>query len=152
VQRALIDVMDPELGIDVMSLGMIEAAEVENGHVTVLLRETYLSCIAIPMIRADITAKLATIGLEADVRAGAVWSADQVTPAAREHLRQLGIALDTGEALVCPHCGSERVLLDSAFGSAPCRAGYSCETCRTPFDVMRSPAVRAERAAKLTGA
>jgi ring-1,2-phenylacetyl-CoA epoxidase subunit PaaD len=142
--------MDPELGIDLVSLGMVEEIKLAGHSATVVLRETYLSCIAVPVMRADVRARLAEMDVEADVVTGAPWSADVVSGEGLEKLRELGIAVDSDQPVRCPFCGSAEVVLDSAFGSAPCRASFSCSSCRTPFDLMRSPAVRAARAAELS--
>lgn len=149
-REALTAVHDPELGIALASLGMIERVDVSGSRAKVVLRETFLSCIAVPIMRAEVRNRLARLGLEAEVVSGHPWSAADVSEDGLQQLRRLGIVVDDDAPISCPHCGSADVVLDSAFGSAPCRAGYSCSSCHTPFDVMRSPAVRAARAAEVT--
>jgi ring-1,2-phenylacetyl-CoA epoxidase subunit PaaD len=72
------------------------------------------------------------------------WTTDWMTAAAREKLRQYGIAPPVGksmdEALLesttvpCPRCGSVNTKLVSAFSSTACKAFYTCSNCLEPFD------------------
>lgn len=147
VIERLSTVDDPELGIDIVSLGMVGEVRVGEGDVHVTLKHSFVGCMAVPYIDRDVEAALA--GLEANVivsREGQ-WSSRDVSPRGAEKLASLGIAVDhvDGAAFTCPFCGSEDVELDSPIGAAPCRAAYACRSCATPFDVMRSPEARLQR-------
>lgn len=142
----LATVVDPELDIDIVSLGMVEDVIEGSECVEVLLRRTFTGCAASSVIQADVEQAARAVGFPVRITLAAPWSTSHVTPEGRDRLSQLGIALDTGDnAILCPHCGSSDVELDSPIGSAPCRAAFSCGACQTPFDAMQSAKVRLAR-------
>jgi ring-1,2-phenylacetyl-CoA epoxidase subunit PaaD len=38
---------------------------------------------------------------------------------------------------VCPFCGSEDTVLESAFGPTLCRTTHFCRACRNPFEAFK---------------
>ena len=61
VQSALSRVEDPELGLDIVSLGLVYAVERDNDHVRVMHTLTSMGCPLGPMIERDILDALASV-------------------------------------------------------------------------------------------
>ncbi|MCF8212217.1 MAG: phenylacetate-CoA oxygenase subunit PaaJ, partial [Rhodoferax sp.] len=109
----------------------------------------------------DVVNALARSGVSARVVTllAPAWSADWMTPEAREKLRAYGIApphpsgCATGSnviafapkktsaaqdpAVACPQCGSTDTTETSHFGSTACKALYRCLRCMEPFDYFK---------------
>ena len=64
VLEALRTVMDPELGKDLVSLGMVDEVRVEGGRVDLLVNRTTPACPLKGQIEADIRRALAPLGAE----------------------------------------------------------------------------------------
>jgi metal-sulfur cluster biosynthetic enzyme len=95
VLDALRDVIDPELAIDVVELGMVGEIEVDEGHVLVHMRLTSMSC---PFWSLFVDQVEAAVGTVDGVRQVAVefdrrtpWTPDLMSPAARAHLEAVGL-------------------------------------------------------------
>jgi metal-sulfur cluster biosynthetic enzyme len=87
--EALGEVMDPELGIDVVSLGLIQSIEVEGSCVRVRLMMTTPSCPLGEHIRSTAEERLRAVPGVTDAAVELVrdpWSPDRLTPGAREAL------------------------------------------------------------------
>ncbi len=61
VRSALSTVQDPELGVDIVSLGLVYAIEHEEGHVRVVHTLTSMGCPLGPVIERDISDALAGV-------------------------------------------------------------------------------------------
>ena len=93
VTEALKDVMDPELGINVVDLGLVYGVNVDAGNVaTIDLTLTSAACPLTDVIEDQTRAALD--GLVADYRINWVWmppwGPDKITEDGREQLRALG--------------------------------------------------------------
>ena len=77
------------------------------------------------------------------------WTTAWITDAAREKLKQYGIAppldgetcagaMKAAGEVACPHCGSTATEEISRFGSTPCKASWRCTSCLEPFDYFKS--------------
>ncbi|MFE0458975.1 metal-sulfur cluster assembly factor [Kitasatospora sp. NPDC058965] len=91
--EALMDVVDPELGIDVVNLGLIYGIHVDEDDVaTVDMTLTSAACPLTDVIEDQ--ARTATDGLVKDLRINWVWmppwGPDKITDDGREQLRALG--------------------------------------------------------------
>ncbi|WP_283843555.1 metal-sulfur cluster assembly factor [Kitasatospora humi] len=91
--EALMDVVDPELGIDVVNLGLIYGVHIDEDDVaTVDMTLTSAACPLTDVIEDQ--AKSATDGLVKDLRINWVWmppwGPDKITDDGREQLRALG--------------------------------------------------------------
>ncbi|KRV49260.1 metal-sulfur cluster biosynthetic enzyme [Wenjunlia vitaminophila] len=90
---ALMDVVDPELGIDVVNLGLIYGLHVDKANVaTVDMTLTSAACPLTDVIEDQ--ARAATEGLVADLKINWVWmppwGPDKITDEGRDQLRALG--------------------------------------------------------------
>jgi ring-1,2-phenylacetyl-CoA epoxidase subunit PaaD len=159
--RALLDtVPDPEIpNVSITELGMIGAIEVSTGGIRVELLPTFVGCPAVELIRTGIRERLAVLGAPVDVVVSYAtpWTTDRISAAGREKLRQSGFAppppassarslpvLDAiamgapEDAIACPYCGSNRTVLESAFGPTLCRSIRHCAACRQPFEAFKT--------------
>jgi ring-1,2-phenylacetyl-CoA epoxidase subunit PaaD len=148
---ALHDVPDPEIPtVNLVDLGVILRVElnVDAQGVRVLLLPTFTGCPAIEIMRDLIRERLEQFGLavQVDVTREQRWSSDRISAAGRQALARAGIAPPgpAGSAIIpllepatCPHCGSRRTSLESAFGPTLCRAIAYCRDCRQPFEQFK---------------
>jgi metal-sulfur cluster biosynthetic enzyme len=93
VREALYDVVDPELGIDVVNLGLIYGIHVDDANVATL--DMTLTSAACPLTDViEDQAKAACAGIVNDLRINWVWmppwGPDKITDEGREQLRALG--------------------------------------------------------------
>jgi ring-1,2-phenylacetyl-CoA epoxidase subunit PaaD len=152
VMAALAEVADPEIPVvSIVDLGMVEAVRLQTDRIQVALLPTFVGCPALEAIRSAVEGRLAVFGRPVDVRFEyrVPWTSDRITPDGREKLRASGFAPPSpAEAdapilvqlmapVSCPHCGSRRTVLESAFGPTQCRAIYHCTACRQPFEAFK---------------
>jgi metal-sulfur cluster biosynthetic enzyme len=98
VEEALKDVVDPELGINVVDLGLIYGIHVDDDNVaTIDMTLTSAACPLTDVIEEQARAALLTGpggGLCKDIRLNWVWlppwGPDKITDEGREQLRSLG--------------------------------------------------------------
>jgi metal-sulfur cluster biosynthetic enzyme len=93
LMEALMDVVDPELGIDVVNLGLIYGVHVDEADVaTIDMTLTSAACPLTDVIEDQ--ARTATDGLVKDLRINWVWmppwGPDKITDDGRDQLRALG--------------------------------------------------------------
>ncbi|MEN3585081.1 metal-sulfur cluster assembly factor [Streptomyces sp. ZYX-F-203] len=93
VREALMDVVDPELGIDVVNLGLIYGIHVDDANIaTIDMTLTSAACPLTDVIEDQ--AKSVTEGLVGELRINWVWmppwGPDKITDDGREQLRALG--------------------------------------------------------------
>ena len=93
VREALYDVVDPELGIDVVNLGLIYGIHVDEANIaTIDMTLTSAACPLTDVIEDQ--AKSATDGLVNELKINWVWmppwGPDKITDDGREQLRALG--------------------------------------------------------------
>ncbi|MEV0190014.1 metal-sulfur cluster assembly factor [Kitasatospora purpeofusca] len=91
--EALMDVVDPELGIDVVNLGLIYGVHIDDADVaTIDMTLTSAACPLTDVIEDQ--ARTATDGLVKDLRINWVWmppwGPDKITDEGRDQLRALG--------------------------------------------------------------
>ncbi len=152
VRSALTEVADPEIPVvSVVDLGMVEDVVVGSDGIHVVLLPTFVGCPALDVIRSAVEARLRAFDRPLDVRFGyhVPWTSDRITPDGQRKLRASGFApparvqadspvlVQLMTPLLCPHCGSPRTVLDSAFGPTQCRAIYHCTACRQPFEAFK---------------
>ena len=147
---AVHDVEDPELPhVTIGDLGMVRSVTVDGSTALVELTPTYTGCPATEQIRADVEAAVGAAGFEAAVEfvMSPPWSTDDITAEGRAKLAAAGIAPPAPAAdgpvaldlpVACPHCGSRRTSLTSAFGATACKSLHSCAACRQPFESFKA--------------
>ena len=94
---ALREVMDPEIPISLVDLGLIHAIRLEAGVAEVDLTLTATACPCMAFIRYDVEERLLREAGVAAVRVNEVWnppwSKARITPRGRQRLRELGIGM-----------------------------------------------------------
>jgi metal-sulfur cluster biosynthetic enzyme len=89
------DVVDPELGINVVDLGLVYGIQAENGVATIDMTLTSAACPLTDVIEEQARAALTGgAGLVDDIKINWVWmppwGPDKITEDGREQLRALG--------------------------------------------------------------
>ena len=94
VEEALRDVVDPELGINVVDLGLVYGIAVDSGVATIDMTLTSAACPLTDVIEDQARSALVSGGLVDDVRINWVWmppwGPEKITEDGREQLRALG--------------------------------------------------------------
>lgn len=163
VWRWLAQIPDPEIpAISIVDLGIVREVRWDEAQspprLVVTVTPTYSGCPATEVIAASIRDALEREGVEdveLQTQLSPAWTTDWLAPAAKEKLRQYGIAPPVGQVgehivdisrlsrrrsepkVACPQCGSTHTELSSQFGSTPCKALYVCRACREPFDYFK---------------
>ncbi|WP_177192021.1 1,2-phenylacetyl-CoA epoxidase subunit PaaD [Chitinophaga arvensicola] len=151
VYASLEHVMDPEIPVlSVVDLGMITGVELEETGVHIKMIPTFAACPAVGYIQQQIKTTLESelgVAVSVEVDKQVHWQSNRMTPAAKEKLKNFGIAppkVLTGEIsteimmeVPCPHCGSEQTYLRSPFGSTLCRAIHFCKACGQVFEQFK---------------
>ncbi len=92
ILEAMRDVVDPELGINVVDLGLVYGVKLDDGAVTIDMTLTSAACPLTDVIEDQASAALE--GLVPDFRINWVWlppwGPDKITEEGREQLRALG--------------------------------------------------------------
>ncbi len=153
VLAALRTVDDPEMPINIVDLGIVEAVRIEDeaagGRVAIDILPTFVGCPALARIEEDIrqrVGRLSGVGqVDVHFRYDPPWTVDRISAAGRESLRKFGVTVPRLKeqcpaeepAPQCPYCGSLAVQLESSFGPTRCRMIYHCESCRNPFEHLK---------------
>jgi metal-sulfur cluster biosynthetic enzyme len=95
LEEARRDVVDPELGINVVDLGLVYGIQAENGVATIDMTLTSAACPLTDVIEEQARAALTGgAGLVEDIKINWVWmppwGPDKITEDGREQLRALG--------------------------------------------------------------
>lgn len=143
---------DPEMPVSIVDLGIVQGVDVVAGNVRVTILPTYTGCAALDVIdehiRSGIGALLGVEQVQIEHVFDPPWTADRISQAGRERLRQHGVTvadrrfvqLNLADPAVvhCPFCQSERTRLDSPFGPTRCRAIYYCLSCHNTFEHIKA--------------
>jgi metal-sulfur cluster biosynthetic enzyme len=96
VRRALNEVLDPEIPISLVELGLVYGVEWRDGTARVELSYTATACPCMEFIREDVTDRLEREPWIERVELVDVWSppwtTDRITPEGRAKLRHLGVS------------------------------------------------------------
>jgi ring-1,2-phenylacetyl-CoA epoxidase subunit PaaD len=152
VRAALAEVADPEIPVvSIVDLGMVEEVTVGSDGIRVVLLPTFVGCPALDAIRSAVEDRLMAFDQVVEVRFAfhVAWTSDRITQDGRRKLLASGFApppanrdeepllVQLSAPVPCPNCGSNRTVLESAFGPTQCRAIYHCATCRQPFEAFK---------------
>jgi len=89
------EVLDPELPVSLVELGLIYGVDVDDGVAEVRLTYTATACPCMEFIREDVTDRLLREPWVREVRLVEVWdppwTTDRITPDGRARLRRLGV-------------------------------------------------------------
>jgi ring-1,2-phenylacetyl-CoA epoxidase subunit PaaD len=160
VWEALATVRDPEIPpCSITDLGIVERVRVVEALVEVDLVPTFSGCPALDAIREDAEAAVRPVAEGREVLVRFVnappWTSDRISAHGRRALQEYGIeppgerssggrvfiplaSLERSEGgSICPFCGSEDTVLESAFGPTLCRATHFCRSCRNPYESFK---------------
>lgn len=89
IEAALRTVHDPELGLDLVSLGLVRSIAITGSRTVVRMTLTTRGCPVIPLIVTQVKDAVTALGWEADVELvwDPPWSPADMSPEARAHLR-----------------------------------------------------------------
>jgi metal-sulfur cluster biosynthetic enzyme len=94
--EALKDVVDPELGVNIVDLGLVYAVERDgDGHVTVDMTLTSPMCPLTDQLEYDVQYVLSTLATSVTINWVWLppWTLDNITDDGREQLRAIGYSL-----------------------------------------------------------
>jgi ring-1,2-phenylacetyl-CoA epoxidase subunit PaaD len=153
VRAVLRTINDPEMPINIVDLGIVKEVRLEpvageknrsGMYVSVDLLPTFVGCPALPVIEEEVRRKVGALAgvsnVDVQFHYDPLWTAERISEAGREALRQIGVTVpwDGGPAAPsCPFCGSAKAQLESSFGTTRCRMIYYCPECRNSFEHMK---------------
>ena len=163
VWEVLDAVPDPEIPVvSIRELGILrDIRRAADNALEIVITPTYSGCPAMYQIAEDIGTALNDAGFtnhRIETVLAPAWTTDWMTDAARDKLRQYGIAPPMGncgsnehapqerpirfvprvvDQPACPRCGSSNTQRLAQFGSTACKALYRCMDCREPFDYFK---------------
>ena len=157
IEDVLQSILDPELPISIVDLGLIEEVAFSNGLVQIDLLPTFIGCLALPAIAKEIETKLEALDGIQKVEVVFIndppWHTERITERGRKDLASHGIAVPDGSKccsqatpttvdlstsiIPCPWCGSQDTKITSSFGPTRCRSIHFCNACRQPFERMK---------------
>lgn len=89
LREALRDVFDPELGYNIVDLGLIYGIAVEGSRATITMTMTTPGCPAVEMIRNGVFERASAVAgltsVAVDVVWDPPWNADRMSEAAKAH-------------------------------------------------------------------
>jgi metal-sulfur cluster biosynthetic enzyme/ribosomal protein L22 len=97
VREALLDVIDPDLGVNIVDLGFVRHVEVQDGTAVITMTLTSAACPLTSIMEDQIRAELASVRDVSGFRVNWVWlppwrPAD-ITGSGRDQLRAIGFSL-----------------------------------------------------------
>lgn len=153
---------DPEIPVVTLrDMGIVREVLHHAGGLEIIITPTYSGCPAMEQIEDDVRSSVQQLGVPVRVttRLSPAWTTDWMTDAARDQLRDYGIAppercASVGVNVVqfaprsasrgasadrpaCPRCDSAHTTEVSHFGSTACKALYRCLSCLEPFDYFK---------------
>ncbi|MDW5445072.1 1,2-phenylacetyl-CoA epoxidase subunit PaaD [Polaromonas sp. SM01] len=152
-------VPDPEIPVvSIRELGILRDVREGLHGFEIVITPTYSGCPAMGQITDDIQAALAQhhiLNPRVTTQLAPAWTTDWISPAAKDKLRDYGIApphvaaapgtqtirfappREARLAVSCPQCGSANTTETSHFGATACKALYKCLNCLEPFDYFK---------------
>jgi metal-sulfur cluster biosynthetic enzyme len=97
MRTALKAVLDPEIGINIVDLGLVYGIEKEPGKIKLTMTLTSMGCPLTELIHQQCTMILTRLPSVEDVDVNFVfsppWSTDMIAPEAKEELRAMGFSV-----------------------------------------------------------
>ncbi len=96
VREALFDVIDPDLGVNIVDLGFVRAVTVEGRTAVIAMTLTSAACPLTGVMEDQIRAGLTPLGVDEvriDWRWTPAWRPDDMTDSGREQLRAVGFTV-----------------------------------------------------------
>ena len=97
LRQALKAVLDPEIGINIVDLGLVYGVEKEPGKVKVTMTLTSMGCPLTELIHQQCTMILTRLPAVEDVDVNFVfsppWSTEMIAPEAKDELRAMGFSV-----------------------------------------------------------
>jgi metal-sulfur cluster biosynthetic enzyme len=97
VREALAEVIDPDLGVNIVDLGFVRAVEVEGRTAVITMTLTSAACPLTGVLESQIRTELAVLGCVDDFRVDwqwmPAWRPADITADGREQLRAIGFTL-----------------------------------------------------------
>jgi ring-1,2-phenylacetyl-CoA epoxidase subunit PaaD len=141
VRAAIAAVEDPEIPVTLVDLGVVRSVDAAGHGIRVVLRPTRLGCPARDEMARRVRAAAAAVapGVPVDLRwEAAPWSTADVTAQGAKVLVEIGYSAPGAESVNCPFCKSADVRSEGAFGGSVCKVPFSCRSCGSTFDALRS--------------
>lgn len=153
IWKILESVPDPEIPvISVVELGVVRDVKRVGEKYNIIITPTYTGCPAMDMISVMIKAALEDHNIEnytLETVISPPWTTDWMSTETKNKLKAYGIAppaentqdknslLGKPLKIACPQCESMNTVLQSQFGSTPCKSLYKCNDCLEPFDYFK---------------
>lgn len=143
IHDVLRTVLDPEMPVNIVDLGIVAEVRVEGGErVAVDITPTFVGCPALDVLRDDIVKRLRAAGAT-DIRVqfvnDPVWSVERITDAGREALRQHGVTVPARGSV----CSDSRGANGGAHTDAADGRSQTAATCPTtalvPLTISTEP-------------
>jgi ring-1,2-phenylacetyl-CoA epoxidase subunit PaaD len=153
IWECLYSVEDPELPISIVDMGIVNQVVVTrdervNGgrKVNVDITPTFTGCPAWKEIERRVIKNVSLIENVTQVRVtinySTDWTPEKISPKGIEKLKEFGVAMSKimrGEEIVrCPRCKTADVSRENEFGPTLCKMIYYCNSCREPFEALKS--------------
>lgn len=148
----LSEIVDPEIPVvTIQEMGMLKKVNLSEEGCEVIITPTYTACPAMGVIEADILTLLNQKGIKnpkVTLVYTPAWTTDDMSEATKAKLVKWGIAAPLhssctnwskpgSERINCPKCNSPKTRMLSRFGSTACKALYSCDDCKEPFEYFK---------------
>jgi ring-1,2-phenylacetyl-CoA epoxidase subunit PaaD len=152
IWEALEEVKDPEIPVvSLVEMGIVRDVSVSGDGVTILFTPTFSGCPALHVMKEEIRQKVTMLGFDSvavETVLSPPWSSDWISDAAREKLRQFGLApppKHDGDLIsvafldvaTCPRCDSSNTVIKNSFGSTLCRMIWYCNDCKDAFEQFK---------------
>ena len=153
ILTALRRVVDPEVALNVVDVGLIYGVTVADGKLHAQVTMTSAACPVTDVILEDIETQLdrdmpPELLIQVELVWSPPWSTERITEVGRRKLKEFGLAPPTrchgspvSESMLhqgaCPYCDSGDTTLESIFGPTLCRAIHYCNSCRQSFEQFK---------------
>lgn len=140
VVAAVHKVQDPEIDVTLADLGVLRDIAVHGDTVCLSLVPTRVACPARSEMERRLRAAVAAVRPTAAVSINWVDGGWRPADVSARGLRGMGgcgyVVAEQAER--CPYCDSADLARASTFGGSVCKVPFSCRSCGSCFDLLRS--------------